>query len=166
MSASYGGDRPGGEEGGASDNGGVPDDALAVLRPCGRGSEMGPSVATRVLAALLAVSMTGLGCVRSASAGVVTTQHFLELAARPAPETRLKEWLASEAVQERLVTLGVAPAVVDARLAAMTAEERALLAERIDELPAGGDVLALIGAVFIVLLILEIVGVVDIFKKA
>jgi hypothetical protein len=30
--------------------------------------------------------------------------------------------------------------------------------------PAGGDVLALVGAVFVVLLILELVGVIDIFK--
>ena len=31
--------------------------------------------------------------------------------------------------------------------------------------PAGGDALALIGAVFVVLLILELTGVIDIFKK-
>jgi len=58
------------------------------------------------------------------------------------------------------------PAAVEARLAAMTPEERAQLNARIDEMPAGGDVLVLIGAVFLVLLILELVGVIDIFKKA
>jgi hypothetical protein len=31
--------------------------------------------------------------------------------------------------------------------------------------PAGGDALALIGAVFVILLILELVGVIDVFKK-
>ena len=31
--------------------------------------------------------------------------------------------------------------------------------------PAGGDALALIGAVFVILLILELTGVIDIFKK-
>ena len=31
--------------------------------------------------------------------------------------------------------------------------------------PAGGDILALIGAVFVVLLVLELTGVIDIFKK-
>ena len=34
-----------------------------------------------------------------------------------------------------------------------------------EQLPAGGDILALIGVVFVVLLILELVGVIDIFKK-
>ena len=33
-------------------------------------------------------------------------------------------------------------------------------------LPAGGDALAIIGIVFLVLIILEVVGVIDIFKKA
>ena len=40
-----------------------------------------------------------------------------------------------------------------------------LLAERMGELPAGGDALAVIGVVFLVLIILELVGVIDIFKK-
>jgi len=31
--------------------------------------------------------------------------------------------------------------------------------------PAGGDVIAIIGVVFLVLIILEVVGVIDIFKK-
>ena len=35
----------------------------------------------------------------------------------------------------------------------------------LDKLPAGGSALGIIGAVFLVLLILEITGVIDIFKK-
>ena len=35
-----------------------------------------------------------------------------------------------------------------------------------DQVPAGGDFLVLVGAVFVVLIILELVGVIDIFKKA
>jgi uncharacterized membrane protein (Fun14 family) len=34
-----------------------------------------------------------------------------------------------------------------------------------DQMPAGGDALAVIGIVFLVLIILELVGVIDIFKK-
>lgn len=36
---------------------------------------------------------------------------------------------------------------------------------QVDRLPAGGSALAVIGVVFVVLLILELVGVIDIFKK-
>ena len=40
-----------------------------------------------------------------------------------------------------------------------------MLAEDLENLPAGGSVLAVVGIVFIVLLILELVGVIDIFNK-
>jgi hypothetical protein len=77
----------------------------------------------------------------------------------------LREWLATDAVRNQLLELGVAPEAVDARIAALTPDEQRALAERLGELPAGGDVLAVIGVVFLVLLILELVGVIDIFKK-
>ena len=109
--------------------------------------------------------MIGLGFSQAASAGIVTTA-YIELQSPQAGGDRLSDWLANADVQDQLVAMGVAPAAVEARLAAMTAEERAQLNARIDEMPAGGDVLVLIGAVFLVLLILELVGVIDIFKKA
>ena len=39
------------------------------------------------------------------------------------------------------------------------------MANQLADLPAGGDALAVVGALFLVLLILEVVGVIDIFKK-
>jgi hypothetical protein len=39
------------------------------------------------------------------------------------------------------------------------------MAEQMKNAPAGGDVLVLLGAVFLVLLVLELVGVIDVFKK-
>ena len=41
----------------------------------------------------------------------------------------------------------------------------ATLADRMEQMPAGGDLLAVIGIVFVILLVLELVGVIDIFKK-
>jgi hypothetical protein len=52
------------------------------------------------------------------------------------------------------------------RVRAMTDAELAVLDEQLAEMPYGGDLLAVIGVVFIVLLILELVGVIDIFKRA
>ena len=44
--------------------------------------------------------------------------------------------------------------------------QRALLAQVIDQMPAGGDgFFAVVGIVFVILLILELVGAIDIFKK-
>ena len=127
---------------------------------------MRQSIGKRALVALLSVSMIGVGFSQAASAGIVTTQRYIELQSPPSSGDRLNDWLASADVQDQLVAMGVSPAAVEARLAAMTPEERAQLNARIDEMPAGGDVLVLIGAVFLVLLILELVGVIDIFKKA
>jgi hypothetical protein len=125
---------------------------------------MKPSVSTRTIVALLSISMIGLGFSQAAGAGIVSTQRYLELQSPPTGD-RLNDWLASADVQQQLVAMGVPPAAVEARIAAMTPAERAQLNQRIDEMPAGGDVLVLIGAVFLVLLILELVGVIDIFKK-
>ena len=51
------------------------------------------------------------------------------------------------------------------RLEAMTTAELLELESNFDEQLAGGDALAVIGTVFLVLLILELVGVTDIFKS-
>jgi hypothetical protein len=63
--------------------------------------------------------------------------------------------------------MGVEPAEVEARLAALSPAELAQLSDRIDQLPAGqGTVGIIIGAaliVFLVLLITDIAGYTDIF---
>jgi hypothetical protein len=73
--------------------------------------------------------------------------------------------LARAEVRQELVALGVDPATVEGRIAGLTDSELRALADRMADLPAGGDALAVIGIVFLVLLILEAVGVIDIFKK-
>jgi hypothetical protein len=67
-------------------------------------------------------------------------------------------------VQSGLRAQGVNPADVKARVAAMTDEEVAQLAAKVDQLPAGGE--GIIGAlliVFIVLLITDILGFTKVF---
>ncbi len=64
-----------------------------------------------------------------------------------------------------MAALGVDQAAIEARVARLTDAELRTLAERMDQMPAGGDALAVIGIVFVVLIILELVGVIDIFKK-
>jgi hypothetical protein len=59
----------------------------------------------------------------------------------------------------------VPPQSVIERVNNMTNAELLALEGQIDEQVAGGDALAVVGIVFVVLLILEIVGVTDIFKS-
>ncbi len=73
--------------------------------------------------------------------------------------------IARHDVRQAMIQLGVDPVEADLRVAALSGPELAQLQGQLDQLPAGGSLLGLIGAVFVVLLILEVTGVIDIFKK-
>jgi len=67
-------------------------------------------------------------------------------------------------IQARLAALGVDADAVKARVAALTDDEVAQLATKIDDLPAGGDgIIGAIVLIFIVLLITDILGLTKIF---
>jgi hypothetical protein len=76
---------------------------------------------------------------------------------------RVERFISRDDVREQMVALGADPREVQERLAALTDEELRLLDENIETLPAGG-ILVVIGVVFVVLIILELTGVIDIFK--
>lgn len=100
-----------------------------------------------------------------AYASVITTDEYAQVESRSASEARVNDFLARDDVRAQLERLGVNPDDASARVSAMTPEELAQIDRRIGELPAGGDVIAVIGIVFVVLLILELVGVTNIFTK-
>ena len=77
----------------------------------------------------------------------------------------IQTFLTREAVQKQLVQLGVNPELAMARASSLTPAERQHLEQKIADLPAGAGAIEVIGIVFLVLLILELVGVIDIFKK-
>lgn len=78
---------------------------------------------------------------------------------------KVRAFLDRDDVRAQLVSLGVAPEAAQARIDMLTESELQQLGHEIDSLPAGGNVLGVIGAVFVVLIILELVGVTDIFNK-
>lgn len=102
---------------------------------------------------------------QTATAGVIGTGEFMAGADRDAQITRIRAALADDQVRQELVALGVDPAAAAERVAALNATELAQLEAGLDDMPAGGDLLAVVGIVFVVLLILEITGVTDIFKR-
>jgi hypothetical protein len=105
-----------------------------------------------------------LGPMPAAQAEIIGTPVAVAAYDRAASMDRIAQALDREQVRKRLLAHGVERSAVDARLAALTDAELADLATRLDSAPAGGDLLGVIGAVFVVLLILELVGVIDIFK--
>jgi hypothetical protein len=100
-----------------------------------------------------------------AAAEIIGTETVLAAQSRADSLARIGRVLSTEQVSARMRQLGVEPADVEVRLASLTDSELASFAERIDRAPAGGDVLEVIGIVALVLFILEIVGIIDIFKN-
>ena len=118
-----------------------------------------------LLVQILAVALLSVGSPIVVQAEVIGTLAGLESAQRDADLARINRALATEQAREQLQALGVDQAQVEVRLAGLTDSELSTLADKLEQAPAGGDVLAVIGVVFVVLLILEAVGVIDIFKK-
>jgi|GEM_PF-811804 hypothetical protein len=113
---------------------------------------------------VLIVSLLGLASPAVVQAEIIGTLAGLDAAQREANLAKINSVLAREQVRDQMRALGVDEAAVEARLAALTNAELERLAQEIESAPAGG-VLEVIGIVFVVLLILEAVGVIDIFKK-
>ena len=97
-------------------------------------------------------------------AKVIDTQTLIATQSN-SPKTQLQCLLSREDVRENLIELGVNPDDVGNRIAALTDQEIRQLQLNIDELPAGSSALAVVGAVFLVLFILELVGVTNVFNK-
>lgn len=114
---------------------------------------------------LISVALVSAGFANISFAGVVGTDYMLEAEARDASLARVETLLAREDVAQQLQALGVDQAVVHERLQGLTQAELITLESQFNEQVAGGDAIAVIGTVFLVLLILELVGVTDIFKS-
>lgn len=109
----------------------------------------------RFIAMLLAASMTGMALPHHAAAGMIATEGV----AAGAERARVAATLSRAEVRARLEAYGVQPAEVQARVDALSDDEVAQIAGRLETLPAGGD--GIVGAVvlvFLVLLITDFLG--------
>lgn len=105
------------------------------------------------------------GFAQVSHAGVIDTAYLVDQEARTARLERVEALLTSESVARQLESFGVDKALVAERVQALSDAELRSLEQEMDAQAAGGDALALIGSVFLVLLILEVLGVTDVFKK-
>jgi hypothetical protein len=121
----------------------------------------------KVVALLLALPLLAIASARPLPAEIIGTLSALDATQRDRDLETVNRALESDQVRHQLERLGVEPKQVDERVAALTDDELHTLAQRVDSMPVGGDIgfLGVIGIAFIVLLILELVGAIDIFKK-
>ena len=114
----------------------------------------------RCIAQALIVCTLGIGIPLPASAGIVTTNQMQASAERD----KVRNFLDRAEVRSQMQALGVDANAARARVDALTDEEAQNLASRIDQLPAGGDsVLGILFAVFIILLITDLLGLTKVF---
>ncbi len=97
-------------------------------------------------------------------AGMLDTQSLIHSADSAAERAALVERLGSDDVQTALIGLGVDPAAAQARVDRLTDAEVADLQERIDGLPAGAGVIEVIVVVFVMFVILDALGITNVFS--
>lgn len=115
----------------------------------------------RLLASLLAISISGTSAPMPAQAALLGTDAVLAPATQPERD-RIAGMLNRAEVRAQLGAYGVSPADIQARVAALTDDEAAQLAAHIETLPAGGIVGAIV-LVFLVLLLTDILGLTKVF---
>jgi hypothetical protein len=121
------------------------------------------AIALTIMAAMFITSLP----VGAAHAGLVTTEQVVDARAAASERERLAAILLRDDVRQQMEALGVDRDEAMARLASLSDQEIQQVAGKIDELPAGqsfiAGVLIIAGAVLIGLVILDLVGVTDVF---
>lgn len=118
-----------------------------------------------IVVRLMSVALICMGFAQTSSAGMIGTGYLIDSETRDASLARVEVLLARQDIERQLLAFGVDAEIVAERLRGMSNAELLALEGRLDTQLAGGDALAVIGTVFLVLLILELVGVTDIFKS-
>lgn len=130
---------------------------------------MEEKIMTRLLTKYSIFLLIGIFVITSAvipavEAKMIDTTAYLNQEAAAA-RGELASFMAREDVKDRLAALGVNPADAANRIAALTDQEVSQLQNRIDELPAGSGVLVVLGVVLVVLIVLDLVGVTNVFHR-
>ncbi len=116
-----------------------------------------------LVAQLTALAFLFLGLFQPVQASMIGTDALLQAGAADSARATVQLALEAKEVRAQLSAWGVAPETVEARLAHLSDTELQQLAAHIEEAPAGGLAAAL-GILFVVLLVLELVGVINIFN--
>ncbi|MGP9766786.1 PA2779 family protein [Halomonas sp. AOP13-D3-9] len=121
-------------------------------------------LSTLLIAALVITSLpVAAAPTAPQSMDLVSTQSVLAADRAGADRERINEILARADVQDQLVKQGVDLDEVEARVAALSDAEAQQMAEQLEQLPAGAGVVGALFAVFIILLVTDILGLTDVY---
>lgn len=117
------------------------------------------------VAACVSAGMILLGTPSISAAAMIGTETLASQSLRADTQARVQTLLSRDDVQQQLVAWGVDVEKAKSRANAMSDAELQRVAYALDQQPAGGDLIVLVGVVFVVLLILELVGVTNVFTR-
>lgn len=120
----------------------------------------------RLLQQILLLSLVMSSLNNVAFARVITTEAALAIQQHEDSIERVGRFLMREDVQAALVRMGVDQSQAIERVQALTPSELAQLERHLNELPAGGTgIVEVLGIVVIVLIVLELLGVTNVFTR-
>lgn len=120
----------------------------------------------RLLQQILLLSFVMSSLNNVAFARVITTEAALAIQQQEDSIDRVGRFLMREDVQTALVRMGVDQSQAIERVQALTPSELAQLERHLNELPAGGTgIVEVLGIVVIVLIVLELLGVTNVFTR-
>ncbi|MDP2707459.1 MAG: PA2779 family protein [Burkholderiales bacterium] len=113
----------------------------------------------------LIVSLCYFGLpIRPAHAELVSTYSITAARQTESARQKLEGYLEREEVRAGLEKNGVNPAAAKARVSALSDEEVAAVAGKIDSLPAGGEFIGALVFVFVLLLVTDILGLTKVYS--
>ncbi|HJV79268.1 PA2779 family protein [Noviherbaspirillum sp.] len=112
---------------------------------------------------MLLSAFTFVGFTQTVQAAMIGTDQVLAANAAQQNKERIAAALDRPEVMAQLEKMGVNKSDAQARVAALTDAEAATLANQIDTLPAGGDVVGALVLIFVVLLVTDILGLTKVF---
>ncbi|MCG6976818.1 MAG: PA2779 family protein [Acidiferrobacterales bacterium] len=114
---------------------------------------------SRTVSLIVVTAFLGLGLHLPAQAAIVGTDATIHAN----QNSTAYDLLARQDVRDQLVRMGVNPDDAMARINSMSEQEITALNGKLNELPAGGDLVSTVALIFLVLLFTDIMGWTDIF---
>jgi len=126
------------------------------------------SIGFKLIAAFMTVLMFVVaGPCQTAIAALIPTGGTIPIDESNKARENIKNFLARQDSQDLLISRGISPEEIMARINSLTDAEALMVSQHIESIPAGGNAIGIIvGAillVFIILLITDLLGLTDIF---
>lgn len=118
----------------------------------------------RQITAIFASFLIMIAGIPASMADVVSSDEVMVSEQQQYDQQQLLSFVDSDAVQAKLVSLGVDSADAKNRIANMTSAEIAALNSQMQDMPAAGGVAGTVLTVLIVITVLDLLGVTDVFS--